>query len=106
MSSQYPWAANFTKLQRALQACPGTEEQVKEYYIKLGGLVINAPEEPVPDPTIPVPPEPMPAPAPEPPVAPVIELKAEPIKVEVKTEDMKIKKTKKAVKVVKKSKKK
>lgn len=40
---QYAWAANPSKLQRAVDkvGAEGTEEQIKEYYIKLGGRVLE-----------------------------------------------------------------
>jgi len=44
----YEWAQNKQKLVRAIQACGETnEQQIKDYYVKLGGLLLDVPAEPV-----------------------------------------------------------
>jgi len=41
MSKDYSWAQNKFKLQRALQVYPENEQMCKEFYIRLGGLVLG-----------------------------------------------------------------
>lgn len=47
------WAANEMKLRRAQALCgkDASEADVKAQYVKLGGLLINVPEEAVEEPT-------------------------------------------------------
>lgn len=42
--TQYPWAANVFKLQRAIAAAGPDESAIKAEYVKMGGLLIGDPE--------------------------------------------------------------
>lgn len=42
--TQYPWAANVFKLQRAIAAAGPDEAAIKAEYVKMGGLLIGDPE--------------------------------------------------------------